>query len=120
MPSARTLYYLQQMGIQCWENRRSFKLLILNSGEALSEAAQTLLMNMLQSIALSPEDIQIIQNISTFRPTGARAVLILGDADKVDLSLPAVRSYHPHWLLQHPKEKKQAYRDFLDLKKILA
>lgn len=131
-------YYLQQMGIEPWLTRQTapqsnVKLMILAEDFPFEGKAANLLNKMLNSIGLSPED------ISALPPNSDQSVpiLVLGAKPAQQLlhnteSLLSLRqkiydfkgqqvlvSYHPNDLLDHPKDKKNAYQDLLRVEQLL-
>lgn len=138
------MYYLQAMGIDVWLTReknitrQTIKLLIIG---AISSQSQALFNNMMQSIALDEKDFDCIE-ASQSSPSLAEkiakaqpACLLVFSTDIAQFllqkpvsagnqlhhyhTIPLVVSYHPDYLLQHPQEKKQAWRDLLMLKDLL-
>lgn len=138
------IYYLQTMGIDVWLPRQKksatqkTKLLIIG---ARSSQSQILFNNMMQSIALLENDFEymeaseseasLAEKITTIQP-GCLLVFstdiaqsLLQKPVHVDNQLhhyhtiPLIVSYHPDYLLQHPQEKKQAWRNLLRLQALL-
>jgi len=138
------MYYLQAMGIDVWIPRQknttqqTTKLLIIG---AISSQSQALFNNMMQSIALHEKDFDCIavsewspslaEKIATIQPTCllvfstdiAQSLLQKSVSIGKQLyhyqTIPLIVSYHPDYLLQHPQEKKQAWRDLLMLQAFL-
>lgn len=126
--SSLHLYYLQQMGIPLWELRleTKAKVVILVEEVLVERREKSLFQQMLFSIGLKEEDIQLI--VLPVAPTevSARVIMALGYKaaewyrnNKEIQMIPCIVSSPPKHLLLHGQDKKKAYQDWLRVKEHL-
>ena len=129
-------YYLQQMGIEPWLLRPKapkarVKLMVMGVG---LDCENRLLMNMLKSIDLSPEDVCLfpvdpsstldayLEKIIQIAPW---LLFVMGSVPAIDEvkvhypGIPLIKSHHPVDLVRNPADKKIAYRDLLEAQALL-
>lgn len=134
-------YYLDVMGIQTWalKSKLETTFLLLSDENDMSDTAKALLHAMLASIDLNTEQVLTSQalkkQITVVQP---RLLVILGlraahqllncDTPIEDLrgkihtyaNIPTLVTYHPEHLLQHLKNKSEAYKDLCLAQNILS
>ena len=124
-------YYLQQMGIEPWLLRSTapkacVKLMVVGVG---LERENRLLMNMLKSIDLSPQDTCIFSAdpagaldgcLKKIKEIAPLVLFVMGDIATIDAvkthypGIVLIKTHHPNDLIKHPAGKKKAYHDLLD------
>ncbi len=147
MFSNLTLYYLNQLGIEPWINKKNslklrdksnqpVKLVVLISSD-LNNKAQTLFNRMMTYISVKNDELLIIkvleqdfaenqarQWLSQIEKNTPRAILTLG-IDINDLSAglsstyPIIQSFTLDYLLENPSYKKNIFHDLSALKKLV-
>lgn len=136
MYSNQTLYYLNQIGIRPWIKREStvsqttdsldaLKLIVFISAH-LSGRALSLLKQMLAYLNVPEHELTIISTSdqgldNTLSHQKTQAVLLLGVAlnNNVNFDCPVLTSMDPDYLITHPAEKKNAFKDLCHLKQLL-
>lgn len=119
-----TLYYLHQLGIRPWIQKKSISpvhvdctLLVITS--VLHAKATSLLKRMLHFLAIPSHDVRLMtieefnNNIPKPKPS---AVLFLGGADPIQFNCPVWIGPPVDALLANPVAKKRVFLDLNDLK----
>ena len=129
MNSALTNYYLQQLGIKRWELRNSIKFAVFTDSEF--GRAQNLFKNILVGMQIVEKDLAIFTDLLALKKSSPKIIIALGESSANQLlntqlslqelrtqacnynGIPVLVSEHPMALLLNPKQKKEAYQDWL-------
>ena len=137
-------YYLQQLGIKRWTLRNVNTKNLEKSSVILGVFSDThfgdannLFKNILGGMQISETDLIVSNDLTALQKTSPKIIIALGESAANTLlntklllnelrlnqyhynNIPVFVSAHPMTLLLHPKQKKEAYQDWLFVKKYI-
>lgn len=141
MLTSKQTYYLQTMGIEPWVMRRTESqalVMVVVDTPAFDANQNKLFYVMLRSVGLSEDDVSVVDGLQHLNKIKPHVVLALGHAAGQNVlnnsvtfddmrkqahsyeNTPVIVTHHPSDLLEHPINKKEAYRDLGLVKAALA